>query len=65
MLWSTLFRKIGKQPLKFTQHNNVYVITQNKEKINVELAYDTQGHPYLIQKKSDGVSPSGRNIKDT
>ena len=54
MLWSTLWHKIGKQPLKFTQHNHVYALLHNPkthelDRVNLELKYDTNGHPYFIQ----------------
>lgn len=29
MLWSTLYNKIGKQPLRNTQRNQVYAILEN------------------------------------
>lgn len=56
MLWKTLFNRIGKQPLKFTQHNHVYALLENPathrmEKVWLELKYDAYGHPYLIQSR--------------
>lgn len=29
MLWITLFNKIGKQPIKNTQHHHVYALLEN------------------------------------
>lgn len=63
MLWSTLFHKIGKQPLKFSQHNHVYALLRNPkthemERVNLELKYDAKGHPYLIQAYEKGYTDS-------
>lgn len=48
MLWVTLFHKIGKQQLKFTQHNHVYALLENPkthevEKVYLNLKYDASG----------------------
>lgn len=56
MLWSTLFHKIGKQPLRITQHQQVYVLLENpksnkKEKVLLDLKFNTKGEPYLIKKE--------------
>ena len=55
MLWSTLFNKIGKQPLSFTQHNHVYALMENPEthkfeKVWLDIKYDEKGLPYLVPK---------------
>ena len=57
MLWSTLFRKIGQQPLKFTQKNHVYALLVNPknhkcEKVYLDLNYDASGHPYFIRRNN-------------
>lgn len=54
MLWSTLYNKIGKQPLRNTQRNQVYAILENpkthqKEKVFLLLKYNTSGHPYFVR----------------
>ena len=54
MLWSTLWRKIGKQPLSFSQHNHVYAVLLNEysgkyEKVYLNIKYDAKGHPYLVK----------------
>lgn len=54
MLWSTLFNRIGKQPLRFTQHNHVYALLENPEtykleKIWLDIKYDAKGQPYLVK----------------
>lgn len=54
MLWSTLFHKIGKQPLRITQHNHVYALLHNPkthelERVELELKFDTKGRPYFVQ----------------
>lgn len=59
MLWVTLFHKIGKQQLKFTQHNHVYALLENPkthevEKVYLNLKYDASGHPYFIRDHKDG-----------
>lgn len=59
MLWSTLFHKIGKQQLKFTQHNHVYALLENPkthevEKVYLNLKYDASGHPYFVRDHQDG-----------
>lgn len=58
MLWSTLFHKIGKQQLKFTQHNHVHALLENPkthelEKVYLDLKYDSSGHPYLVKRKDN------------
>lgn len=55
MLWSTLFNKIGKQPLSFTQHNHVYALLENPEThkpetVWLDIKYDEKGLPYLVPK---------------
>lgn len=55
MLWSTLFNKIGKQPLSFTRHNHVYALIGNPEtykleKVWLDIKYDAKGLPYLVRK---------------
>lgn len=59
MLWVTLFHKIEKQQLKFTQHNHVYALLENPkthevEKVYLNLKYDASGHPYFIRDHQDG-----------
>lgn len=54
MLWSTLWRKIGKQPLSFSQHNHVYAVLLNEysgryEKVYLNIKYDAKGHPYFVK----------------
>lgn len=54
MFWSTLFNKIGKQPLRITQHNHVYALLENAktheyEKVRLALKYDKRGCPYLVK----------------
>lgn len=54
MLWSTLFHKIGKQPMKWSNHNHVYAVLHNPKTHEMErmylcLKYDASGRPYLIQ----------------
>lgn len=54
MRWSTLFKKLGNQPLKFTQNNNVYAVLENAktgewEEIPLCFKYDAHNHPYFIR----------------
>lgn len=54
MRWSTLFKKLGNQPLKITQNNNVYAVLENPatgewEEIPLYLKYDAHGRPYFIK----------------
>lgn len=56
MLWTTLFHRIGKLPLKYTQRNHVYALLENPkthriEKVYLWLKYDAYGHPYFIADK--------------
>lgn len=67
MLWVTLFHKIGKQQLKFTQHNHVYALLENPkthevEKVYLNLKYDASGHPYFIRDSKDGLD--GKKTSD-
>jgi len=58
MLWSTLFERIGKQRLSFTQHNHVYALIENPEthkpeKVWLTIRYDVKGLPYLAPKTDE------------
>ena len=53
MTWYSLFNKIGKQPIKVVQHNNVYALLENPvtgklERVELTLKYNTKG-PYLVK----------------
>lgn len=43
MLWRKLYEKIGKQPLKLTQHEDVKVVVDDKEYLVTGLCYES-GH---------------------
>ena len=54
MLCSTLFHKIGKQPIKDMQKHHVFAVLENPkthrtEKVYLLLKSDAAGHPYLVQ----------------
>lgn len=49
MKWLKLYNKIGKQPIRITQHNDVVVLIDGKE-IPVELKFKQNGIPYLEPK---------------
>lgn len=54
MLWATLWRKLGRQPLKITQHNHVYALLKNPktheyDHVPLCLKFDTSGRPYFVQ----------------
>ena len=56
MLWSTLWKQLGRQPLKVTQHNHVYALlhnpkTHNWDKVNLCLKFDATGRPYFIEEQ--------------
>ena len=69
MLWSTLFNRIGKQPLKITQHNHIYAVLENPkthatERVYLELKHDTTGKPYFVRSQKDyGNSNNGHYHK--
>lgn len=69
MLWSTLFNRIGKQPLKITQHNHIYAVLENPkthatERVYLELKYDAGGKPYFARSQKDyGTSNNGYHHK--
>lgn len=53
MRWSTLFNRIGKQPLHITQSENIYAllrhpVTGERVKVYLRLAFDYKGRPYLL-----------------
>ena len=48
MLWATLWKKLGRQPLKVTQHNHVYALLENPkthkyDHVSLCLKFDTSG----------------------
>lgn len=47
MKWCRLWRKIGKQPIRITQRNDVIVIIDGKE-IPVTLKFKPDRSPYLL-----------------
>lgn len=54
MLWITLFSKIGKLPIKQTQHSHVYAVIQDSRsnkynKVYLCLKYDAFGRPYFVE----------------
>ena len=54
MLYSSLHNKIGKQAIRYTQHNHVYALLENPrtgklEKVYLILKYDAKGQPYLVK----------------
>lgn len=70
MLWSTLFHRIGKQPLRITQHKHVYALLENPkthlwERVYLELKYDNNGVPYLVRssKTYDAPKPHPHKTK--
>lgn len=53
MKWCSLYRKIGKQPIKITQIKDVIVIIDKKE-IPLVLKFKKDGSPYLEPKDQGG-----------
>lgn len=54
MLWKTLWNRLGKLPLRITQHNHVYAILENSrtgrlEHVRLCLKFDTSGKPYFVK----------------
>lgn len=47
MLWSTLWSKLGKQPMTRTNHFHVKAVVDGKT-MAMELKFDAQGLPYLV-----------------
>lgn len=47
MLWMTLWKRIGKQPMSYTNHNHIEALIDGKH-IPLTLKYDAKGHPYLV-----------------
>ena len=56
MLWSTLFGKLGKQPLKITQHQHVNAIIDGK-RIELDLKFEANGTPYLVPRTAAPDKP--------
>lgn len=59
MLWDTLYNKIGKQSLSFSRRNHVKAIIDGKT-IELELKYDSKGHPYLAECHAPAKKPYRR-----
>lgn len=55
VLWSTLFRRIGKTPLRISQHQHVTAVIDG-EIIYLDLKYQADGKPYLV-KAPEPVTP--------
>lgn len=47
MLWSFLFDKLSKQPLRVTKHNHVTAVIDGKN-CKLDLKFDTAGKPYFV-----------------
>lgn len=56
MLWSTLFNKLGKQPLRITQHEHIHAIIEGKH-YRLDLKFDTSGKPYLVPMQEKPKKP--------
>lgn len=63
MKWLTLFNKIGKQPLRVTQHQSVYAVLYDKKshqyvKRYLCLKFDATGNPYFVEEiRDDDLHP--------
>lgn len=62
MKWITLWKKLGKQPIKNTQHSDVYALLRNPktheyEKVRLLLKFDTYGKPYFVQDFQEPKQP--------
>ena len=72
MLWATLWRKLGRQPLKITQHNHVYALLKNPKTHEYDcvplcLKFDTFGRPYFVQEieRSSYVNTTNKHSKQS
>lgn len=57
MKWLTLWIKLGKQPIKITQNNDVYALLKNPktnryEHVPLCLKFDSHNKPYFVQEKN-------------
>ncbi len=53
MKWATLYKKLGKQPLTVTQHQEVFAVMKNPitgktEQIPMRLCYSKKGALFLV-----------------
>lgn len=58
MLWTALYNKIGRQPIKKTNKHHVYALLENPkthqmEPIWLELKFDNQGNPYFVKSRHE------------
>lgn len=56
MLWSTLFNRLGKLPLRITQHNHIKAIIEGKN-YQLDMKFDAKGQPYLVPMQSKVKKP--------
>lgn len=56
MLWSTLFNRLGKQPLRITQHEHIHAIIEGKH-YRLDLKFDASGKPYLVPMQEKPKKP--------
>lgn len=59
MLWTTLFNRLAKQPLRITAHNHVEAIIDDKH-YQLTLKFDTSGKPYLVPMQARPKKPYKR-----
>lgn len=55
MRWFTLFKRIGKQPLKVTQNTDVILLT-SKGEVKLTLRYQNN-KPFLIAESKQELTP--------
>lgn len=65
MKWQTLFNKIGKQPIRITRNEDVFVLIDGKE-IKIEgIKFKKNGSPYLyIQQLIEAETKINTNEKE-
>lgn len=66
MRWSTLFKKIGRVPIRITQNNNVYAVLQNPatgewERVPLAVRYDAKGCLYFIKDAKSCAAANSQN----
>lgn len=47
MLWMTLWKRLGKQPMTLTNHYHIKAVIDGRA-IAMDMKFDASGKPYLI-----------------
>lgn len=49
MLWLTLYNRLGKQPLSYTNKTHIQAVIGGR-RMELDMKYDAAGRPYLIER---------------